>query len=101
MTTYRGDEFSGTISFDNYTLKPNDTVNIGVKLSTESAEYILFQSVKVEDSTSEVNFKFTSETTHNLVPSTYIFEIELIYAESNEHETVYQDELTVVGDVCR
>lgn len=98
MELFRGDTFSKTIVFENYTLTEGDIVKVGLKGTLYDDEYTLFTEIPIERSCTEIVFAF--DGTNNLEIGEYIFEIELTY-NNGKVETVYQAPLTVRGDVIR
>lgn len=97
MNIYRGDTWSQTIAFDNFTLSAGDKVKIGVKRTIGIPDYTLFQEIGITESVSELTFTFSADETAKITPGRYWFEIEI--TKGGEVSTVHQEQFEVMGDV--
>ena len=95
MELYRGDTFGRNIIIKNYELQNDDIIKVGIKKRVSDDEYVLPLKILTNGETS---FVYTAEETKNLIPDTYILEIELTY-NTNEVGTLAQYSLTVKEDV--
>ena len=94
MELFRGDTFGRNIVFKNYKLQNSDVIKVGIKKRLSDTEYVLPLKELTNGTT---QFIFTPEETKNLIPDTYILEIELTY--DGEVSTLDQYVLVVKEDL--
>lgn len=103
MNKYRGDTFIFNVAIEQDEQKQNfqigDLVRFGVKRNTSDTEYALYKEVQVDEEADSIEFVFSSTETSKLDVRVYQMEIEL--TRNGIVETVYRDELNVLGDVVR
>lgn len=97
MTIYRGDTWSQTVLFDDFTLTVGDKVKIGVKRTIGIPDYTLFQEIGITETASEITFTFSADEMAKITPGRYWFEIEI--TKNAEVSTVYQEQIELMGDV--
>lgn len=101
---YRGDTFIFPFSFKNENnssikYENEDVLKCGIKGSVYDSEYILFKELIVDKETDEVIFEFSSEETKNVEIGPCLLELKL--TRDNKVNTIYQEKITIKGDVIR
>lgn len=90
---HKGDTFSKNIVLRNYELQKDDILKVGIKKRIGDTDYVL--PVK-ELHNLQTQFEYTPEETKDIIPDTYILEIELTYA-NGRIATLKQEQLKVEG----
>lgn len=103
MEFYRGDDFSfdfGT-TFENkedYVFQVGDIIKVGVKTRETQSRYELYKEIKITEATDTITISFTNKETKRVSAGDKLIEIELTQANGTVR-TLFQDKLTVKGDV--
>ena len=101
MEKYRGDTyiFNVTIEQDGQVqkFKAGDIVRFGAKRTLSQEKYDLYKEITIDVETDSIEFVFSSEETQKLNVQNHHVEIEL--TRNGIVETVYRDNLNVLGDV--
>ena len=102
MNKYRGDTYIFPFSLQDESgsamkFQKDDIVRFGMKENFYTKDYALYKELKIEAETEEIQIKFEPEETSKLELRQYIIELEL--ERDGQIDTIYQDMLTVEGDV--
>ena len=102
MNKYRGDTYIFPFSLQDESgnamkFQKDDIVRFGMKENFYTKDYALQQEIKLEIDAEEIQIEFMPEETRKLELRRYIIELEL--ERDGQISTIYQDMLTVEGDV--
>ena len=101
---YRGDTFIFQFSLQDESGSPikfqkDDIVRFGMKENFYTKDYALCKEMPIGEEKEEIQIEFGPEETSKLELRKYIIELEL--ERNGQIDTIYQDTLTVKGDVNR
>lgn len=99
---YRGDTFIFPFGLQDESgeyvnFEAGDIVKCGVKSTINDTEYALYKELEVMENTDELVFIFYPEETKELMAGKYTRELE--HTRGDYVTTIYQEEITVKGDV--
>ena len=105
LSVYRGDDFYFDIGAnyeDDSILEFNtgDIIRVGVKDKLTNSRYVLFKEIPIEQKTDTESVHFTGQETKKCSEGEKILEVELTQTDGSV-STLYQDKLTLKGDVIR
>ncbi len=103
MKIFRGDtfkfDFSATLEDGTvHTFQPGDILKAGLKVTCRDKEYQIYQKKELTEETDTVTFEFSHEEMMKVSPNEKILEIELTDT-AGRVATLYQEKITIVGDV--
>lgn len=103
MEHFRGDTFrfnfyatleDGT----NYVFQKGDIIKVGIKQKLANSKCFLYRKIVIEEPTSEIPITFTHEEMKRTCEGDKLLEVEWTDKYGNV-ATLYQEKLTIVGDV--
>lgn len=105
METYIGDtfkfDFNATLEDGTtYDFYAGDILKVGIKDRLSSSVYVALKQIQIEETTDVVNVEFSKDETARWSTGNKILEVELTDTQGNV-TTLYQDKLTVLGDVIK
>lgn len=105
METYIGDtfrfDFSATLEDGStYNFYPGDTLKVGIKDKLTNSRYVAMKQIDIKENTDIVSIEFSKEETEKWCAGNKILEVELTDAQGVV-TTLYQDKLSVLGDVIK
>ena len=107
MEFYRGNDFYFDIGAELeedgsvFEFNVGDIIKVGIKDKLSNTNYVLFKEIEVTEKTDTISIHFTNEETKKFSEGDKILEVELTEKLNGAVSTIYQDKLTIKGEVIK